>query len=170
MLSIAEDADADSTIGYRFSKLEIENELSDGSSDYWPSRTKRDSLDQDIAQLTKLQSRPNERLSCVSPGKRELPVSTLKMLAGREANLSGRGRFSLPDCRHVLSRYLPVNGPWIVDQMSTRAYVSQFSADGSLLIAAFQVLSPLSKCRGEFVAYMRVVLNVLYHKIRIGFN
>ncbi|XP_047939458.1 LEC14B protein-like isoform X2 [Salvia hispanica] len=142
MLSVPEDTDTDSTISYRFSKLEIENELSDGSSDdgggsHWPSR-KRDSFDQDIAQLTKLQSRPNEHFSCVSPGKRECPVSTLKMLAGREANLSGRGRFSLPDCRHVLSRYLPVNGPWIVDQMSTRAYVSQFSADGSLLIAAFQ--------------------------------
>ncbi|KAG6416248.1 hypothetical protein SASPL_123674 [Salvia splendens] len=138
MLSVAEDTDADSTIGYYFGKLEIENELSYGSSDYLPSRRKCDSFDQDIAQLTKLQSRPNEHFSCVSPGNREFPVSTLKMLAGREANLSGRGRFSLPDCRHVLSRYLPVNGPWIVDQMSTRAYVSQFSDDGSLLIAAFQ--------------------------------
>lgn len=143
MLFVAEDTDTDSMLGYRFSKMEIESELSDGSSDdgggsSWPSR-KPDSLDQDISQLTKLQSKPNEHLTRVSPRKHESPISTLKMLAGREANLSGRGRFSLADCRHVLSRYLPVNGPWIVDQMSTRAYVSQFSADGSLLIAAFQV-------------------------------
>ncbi|XP_057776593.1 LEC14B protein-like isoform X2 [Salvia miltiorrhiza] len=142
MLSVPEDADTDSMIGYRFSKMEIESELSDGSSDdgggsSWPSQ-KPDSLDQDIAQLTKLQSRPNEHFSSVSPRKHDFPISTLKMLAGREANLSGRGRFSLADCRHVLSRYLPVYGPCIVDQMSTRAYVSQFSADGSLLIAAFQ--------------------------------
>ncbi|KAJ6329210.1 hypothetical protein OIU77_010812 [Salix suchowensis] len=38
----------------------------------------------------------------------------------------------------MLSRYLPVKGPWLVDQMSTRAYVSQFSADGSLFVAGFQ--------------------------------
>ncbi|KAH6799692.1 hypothetical protein C2S51_036176 [Perilla frutescens var. frutescens] len=143
MLSIADDdIDTNGMIGYSFSRMEVESGLADGSSDDvvgspWPNR-KDDSLDHDIAQLTKLQSGPNEHLSRVSPGKREFPISTVKMLAGREANLSGRGRFSSGDCRHVLSKYLPVNGPWIVDQMSTRAYVSQFSADGSLLVAAFQ--------------------------------
>ncbi|XP_050899281.1 LEC14B protein-like [Lathyrus oleraceus] len=35
-------------------------------------------------------------------------------------------------------RYLPVNGPWLIDQMPSRAYVSQFSADGSLFVAGFQ--------------------------------
>ncbi|XP_050237419.1 LEC14B protein isoform X4 [Mercurialis annua] len=72
------------------------------------------------------------------PGKRKLPVSTVKMLAGREGNYSGRGRFSAADRCHMLGRYLPVNGPWLIDQMTSRAYVSQFSADGSLFVAGFQ--------------------------------
>lgn len=133
-------------MGYAFSKLEIDSGLLDGSSSTHElgssSRLNRQlhSLDHDIAQLTRLRSGPNENLSRVFPGKREFPVSTVKMLAGREANLSKRGRFSSGDCRHVLSKYLPINGPWLVDQMSTRAYVSQFSADGSLFVAAFQVI------------------------------
>ncbi|XP_039020946.1 LEC14B protein-like [Hibiscus syriacus] len=60
------------------------------------------------------------------------------MLAGREGNYSGRGRFSSADCCHMLSSYFPVNGPWLVDQTTSRAYVSQFSADGSLFVAGFQ--------------------------------
>lgn len=132
-------------MGYAFSKLEADSGLLDGSSSNnelgGSPRVNRQlcSLDHDIAQLTKLQSGPHKSFSRVRPGKREYPVSMVKMLAGREANLSKRGRFSSGDCRHVLSRYLPVNGPFVVDQMSTRAYVSQFSADGSLFIAAFQV-------------------------------
>ncbi|KAL0287463.1 UNVERIFIED_CONTAM: LEC14B protein [Sesamum calycinum] len=132
------------SMGYAFSKLEMDSALLDGSSSNHDvassSHLNRqlNSLEHDIAQLTKLQSRPHENLSRVLPGKREFPISTVKMLAGREANLSGRGRFSSRDCRHVLSKYLPVNGPWVVDQMSTRAYVSQFSVDGSLFVAAFQ--------------------------------
>ncbi|KAL8530768.1 hypothetical protein ACS0TY_007708 [Phlomoides rotata] len=94
------------------------------------------SLDHDIAHLTKLRSGPQENLSRVLPGKREFLISTLKMMAGREANLSGRGRFSSGDCRHVLSKYLPVNGPSVVDRMLTKVHVSQFSADGSLFLAA----------------------------------
>lgn len=134
-------------MGYVFSKLEMDSGLLDGSSSNHelggspPLKKQLNSLDHDIAQLTKLRSGPQENLSRVLPGKREFPISTVKMLAGREANLSGRGRFSSGDCRHVLSKYLPVNGPWVVDQMSTRAYVSQFSADGSLFVAAFQVLT-----------------------------
>lgn len=128
-------------MGYTFTKLEMDSKNVDdeiGSSPR-PERNSN-SLDHDIAQLTKLQSSPHRNLSRVLPGrKHEFPVSTVRMLAGREANLSGRGRFSSGDCRHVLSQYLPVNGPCIVDQMSTRAYVSQFSADGSLFVAAFQV-------------------------------
>lgn len=133
-------------MGYAFSKLESDSDLLDGSSsnnelggsDQISRQLKL--LDHDIAHLTKLRSRPQENLSRVLPGKREFPISTVMMLAGREANLSKRGKFSSGDCRHVLSKYLPVNGPSIVDQMSTRAYVSQFSADGSLFVAAFQVL------------------------------
>ncbi|XP_027156471.1 LEC14B protein [Coffea eugenioides] len=131
-------------MGHWFSRLELESELLEGFSSSYevvgsPAyKRPLSSLDHEIAQLTKLRSGPHENLSRVLPGKRESSVSTLKMLAGREANFSGRGRFSTADRCHVLSKYLPVNGPWVVDQMNTRAYVSQFSADGSLFVAAFQ--------------------------------
>lgn len=95
-------------------------------------------LDHEIAQVTKLRSKPNDHLSRVLPGKREISVSTAKMLAGREANYSGRGRFKSSDFCHVVSRYLPVRGPQLVDQMRSRAYVSQFSTDGSLFVTGFQ--------------------------------
>lgn len=96
-------------------------------------------LDHEIAQLTKLRSGPHRLLGQLVPGRMRLPVSTVRMLVGREGNYSGLGRFSSGDSCHVLSRYLPINGPWMVDRMKSRAYVSQFSADGSLFIAAFQV-------------------------------
>ncbi|XP_057430981.1 LEC14B homolog isoform X2 [Lotus japonicus] len=95
-------------------------------------------LDHEIAQLTKLGSSPHEHLGRVGPGRMKLPASTVRMLAGREGNYSGRGRFSAADGCHVLSRYLPTKGPWIVDRMKSRAYISQFSDDGSLFIAGFQ--------------------------------
>ncbi|KAF5738664.1 LEC14B [Tripterygium wilfordii] len=95
-------------------------------------------LDHEISQLTRLRSFPHELLSRAMPGRSKLPVSTVKMLVGREGNYSGKGRFSSADGCHVLSRYLPVNGPWMVDYMKSRAYTSQFSSDGSLLVAGFQ--------------------------------
>ncbi|KAL6532289.1 L14B [Orobanche gracilis] len=94
--------------------------------------------DDEFAQLTKARSTPHERLSKVLPGKAKLLVSPVKMLAGRECNYSGRGRFSLSDSCHVLSRYLPVYGPTMVDKIKSPAYVSQFSDDGSLFVAGFQ--------------------------------
>ncbi|KAE8736011.1 LEC14B-like protein [Hibiscus syriacus] len=97
-----------------------------------------DYLVHDIAQHTNLRSGPHKLLSRSVAGKRKLPVSTVKMLVGREGNYTGRGRFSSADGCHVLSRYLPVNGPWWVDHLKSRAYVSQFSADGSLFVARFQ--------------------------------
>ncbi|KAJ6889963.1 hypothetical protein NC651_023668 [Populus alba x Populus x berolinensis] len=97
-----------------------------------------DYLDHEIAQLTKLRSRPHELLSRDVPGRSRLPVSTMRMLVGREGNYSGRGRFSSADTRHVLSRYLPVHGPCTVDQLNSRTYVSQFSADGTLFVAGCQ--------------------------------
>ena len=96
-------------------------------------------LDHEIAHETKLRSKPNEHLSTVLPGKREFSVSTMKMLAGREANYSRRGRFTSADSCHVVSRYLPIKGPRLVDRMRSRAYVSQFSTDGSLFVSGFQV-------------------------------
>ncbi|KAL6581841.1 L14B [Orobanche minor] len=94
--------------------------------------------DDEFAQLTKAKSAPHERLSKVLPGKAKLPVSSVKMLAGRECNYSGRGRFSSSDSCHVLSRYLPIYGPIMVDKIRSSAYVSQFSDDGSLFVAGFQ--------------------------------
>ncbi|TYG98519.1 hypothetical protein ES288_A10G123500v1 [Gossypium darwinii] len=97
-----------------------------------------DYLVHDIAQHTNLRSGPHELLSRGVLGKWKLPVSPVKMLVGREGNFTGRGRFSSADGCHVLSRYLPVNGPRWVDRLQIRAYVSQFSADGSLFVAGFQ--------------------------------
>lgn len=130
-------------MGYALSRLEIDPEsyeidTSVGVDESCGSNKATSHLYHEVAQLTKIRSEPNENLCRVLPGKREYPVSTVKMLAGREGNHSGRGRFSLADRCHLLNKYLPVNSPQVVDQMSTRAYVSQFSADGSLFVAAFQ--------------------------------
>ncbi|KAK3193936.1 hypothetical protein Dsin_025246 [Dipteronia sinensis] len=131
-------------MGYALSRLEIEEFYDEGSAMNEASNSHGKSksplnLDHEIAQLTKLRSEPHQQLSKAIPGaERDLPVSVVKMLAGRECNYSGRGKFSSADRCHVLSRYLPVNGPWLVDQMPSRAYVSQFSADGSLFFAGFQ--------------------------------
>ncbi|XVF32663.1 hypothetical protein REPUB_Repub17cG0101800 [Reevesia pubescens] len=131
-------------MGYAMSRLEIESELFDGGNVTNEAGSSNRSnkplhdVDHEIAQLTNLRSGPHERLHHPLPGKQKLPVSPVKMLAGREGNYSGRGRFSAADRCHMLSRYLPENGPWLVDQMTSRAYVSQFSADGSLFVAGFQ--------------------------------
>lgn len=132
-------------MGHWFSRLELESDLLDGFTPYYEivdSPTPKRPLsyvDHEIAQLTKLRTGPHENFSRVLPGQKEGSVSTVKMLLGREANVTGRGRFSASDRCHLLSKYLPVNGPSVVDQMNTKAYISQFSADGSLCVAAFQV-------------------------------
>lgn len=92
----------------------------------------------EIRVATNLKSKPHRYFSRVMPGKSEVPVSPVKMLAGRECNYSGRSRFSSADRCHVSSRYLPVNGPSVIDRMNSCAYVSQFSADGTLFVAGFQ--------------------------------
>ncbi|MBA0852131.1 hypothetical protein Goshw_001666 [Gossypium schwendimanii] len=108
-------------MGYAMSRLEIESELFEGSNvtNEAGCSNRFDKpfckVDHEIAQLTNLKSVPNERLHQLMPGKKKLPVSSVKMLAGREADIF---------------RY--------VDQMTSRAYVSQFSADGSLFVAGFQ--------------------------------
>ena len=138
---------ASDEMGYAMSRLELDSDFCDaGKNIHGSDNTERPNkqlnhLDHEISQLTKLRSGPCRCLSQVIPGKWDSSVSTVKMLAGREGNYSGRGRFSSADCCHMLSRYLPINGPWLVDQMTSRAYVSQFSADGSLFVAGFQVSS-----------------------------
>ncbi|KAJ6723526.1 DDB1- AND CUL4-ASSOCIATED FACTOR 11 [Salix koriyanagi] len=131
-------------MGYAMSRLEMDSELCDGDKTMPEAGSSKraskslDKLDHEIAQVTKLNSSPHKQLAKLVPGTQKLSVSPVKMLVGREANYSARGRFSAADRCHMLSRYLPVKGPWLVDQMSTRAYVSQFSADGSLFVAGFQ--------------------------------
>lgn len=132
-------------MGYALSRLEIDPDFSDsesspvGDDNDTPRPSSENDLEHEVAQLTKLRSAPHKRLKQVHPRRPEFPVSPVKMLAGREGNYSGRGRFTAADRCHLLNKYLPVKGPSIVDQLTTRAYVSQFSDDGSLFVAAFQV-------------------------------
>uniref|UniRef100_A0A7C9EYK1 Uncharacterized protein n=1 Tax=Opuntia streptacantha TaxID=393608 RepID=A0A7C9EYK1_OPUST len=95
-------------------------------------------FDHEIVHLTKLRSGPSKHLSKMVNGKSKNLISPVKMLAAREANYLRRSNFSAADSCHLLSRYLPTSGPFMVDQMDSRAYVSQFSGDGSLLVAGFQ--------------------------------
>lgn len=67
-----------------------------------------------------------------------MPISPVRMLACREGNISGHSRFSSADRCHVLSRFLPVDGPRLIDRMSNKVFVSHFSGDGSLFVAAVQ--------------------------------
>lgn len=92
----------------------------------------------ELAHITKLRSAPNGMLSRINGKNQNGYVSTLSMLAGRETNISGRGKFSGSDCCHVASRYLPTCGPAIMERMNSRAYVGQFSEDGSLFVTGFQ--------------------------------
>ncbi|KAK1412537.1 hypothetical protein QVD17_33878 [Tagetes erecta] len=131
-------------MGYALSRLDVDPDYSDSESspvgdenDNLRSSSQCD-LDHEVAQQTKLKSAPHENLKRVLARREEVLVSPVKMLAGREGNYSGRGRFSSADRCHMLNKYLPVKGPSIVDQLTTRAYVSQFSSDGSLFVAAFQ--------------------------------
>lgn len=96
-------------------------------------------IDAEISHMTKIQSEPciNHRKSLTNRWK--IPVSTTAMLLAREANFFGKGRFCLADRSHVLGRCLPVNASNQIDKVASEAYISQFSADGSFLVAAFQV-------------------------------
>uniref|UniRef100_A0A0C9S975 LEC14B homolog n=1 Tax=Wollemia nobilis TaxID=56998 RepID=A0A0C9S975_9CONI len=96
------------------------------------------SLDHEVAHITKLRSAPNGMLSRIYGENKKGYIRTFSMLAGREANVSGRGKFSSADCCHVSSRYLPTGDPVIMDKMNSRAYVGRFSTDGSLFVAGFQ--------------------------------
>ncbi len=96
-------------------------------------------LDHDLAHATALRNAASEdsaRLGKVKPF--EL-VNTHTMLTGREFNVSKNGRFSRAECCHVAARYLPTDGPSVVEQLNSRAYIGQFSRDGTLFVAGFQV-------------------------------
>lgn len=134
-------------MGYKMSKLELDSNMCDndtsssGSCTFQRRRGESFEIDGEIAHVTKLRSEPNEKLHKTMNSEKRMPISVVKMLSAREANFSKTGNFSLADRSYVLGRYLPVNGPCCIDRMNSRAYVSQFSADGSLFVAGFQVSS-----------------------------
>lgn len=138
---------------YAMSRLEIDSDMLGKSQT--PANQRHDqqlsALDHEIAHQTKFRSAPSERIRKVNPSKQKNKlISTVAMLSAREANYSGKGRFSEADRCHVLSRYLPVHGPWCVDGMDSKAYVSQFSPDGTLFVAGFQVVHYLFRTRIDF--------------------
>ncbi|KAG6551331.1 hypothetical protein Mapa_007117 [Marchantia paleacea] len=71
-------------------------------------------------------------------GRPREAVNVLSMLAGREINVTGKSNFSRAEQCHIASNYLPTHGPSMVEEMNSRAYTGQFSADGSLFVAGFQ--------------------------------
>ncbi|VAH19026.1 unnamed protein product [Triticum turgidum subsp. durum] len=124
-------------MGYGMSRLhegysEPEGLNSDGSSSVEVNND-FSKLHNDIFHMTRLRSGPSESIR-----KSMDRVSVTRLLRGREVNSSGNGKFSPVDRAFVLGHYLPVDGPETVDTMDSRAYVSQFSADGSLFVAGFQ--------------------------------
>ncbi|XP_078179004.1 LEC14B homolog [Carex rostrata] len=128
-------------MGYNISKLTIDNETSKQAQ---ASQNQASYMDQEMFQLDNeifhtcmLRSRPSEGL-CKATRSRKNNISTFRMLSGREIYSGKNGGFSKADSSCVLGRCLPVDGPHIIDKQSTRAYVSRFSDDGSLLITAFQ--------------------------------
>lgn len=139
-------------MGYGISRLdeeysEHEEQNSDGSSSV-QANNEFLKLHNDIFQMTRIKSGPSESIR-KSIGTSKYTISTTRLLSGREVNSSGNGKFSSVDRAFVLGRYLPVDGPEIVDRMDSRAYVSQFSADGSLFVAGFQVCyAPTNNSKG----------------------
>lgn len=105
---------------------------SDGSEALLP-------VDHAIAQSTALRHSPSEGSARLGNVKRGGRVNVMTMLAGREFNVSGNGRFSRAECCHVGARFLPTDGPSVVERLNSRAYIGQFSGDGTLFVAGFQV-------------------------------
>ncbi|TVU20789.1 hypothetical protein EJB05_30385 [Eragrostis curvula] len=101
-------------------------------------------IDEEVSHLTRVKSEPSQRTRTSFNTERKKPISTFKLLAGRESNCSGMGRFSSADCSYALRKHLPVKGPWCVDDIDSEVYVSQFSTDGSLLVGGFRAYSSLS--------------------------
>jgi len=96
-------------------------------------------LHNDIFQMTRIRSRLSGTIYNKSMSTYSGMVSTSKLLSAREINCSGKGMFSSGDRAFVVGRYVPKYGPELLDRMDSRAYVSQFSTDGTLFVAGFQV-------------------------------
>jgi DDB1- and CUL4-associated factor 11 len=93
----------------------------------------------DAAHLTGARSQPCHRTRAAVHASRRKPLSTFELLSARESGRTGGAGFSSADRAYVGRKHVPAKGPWRVDDMDSEAYVSQFSADGSLLIAGFRV-------------------------------
>lgn len=129
-------------MGYGMSRLEDEycepeGQDTDGSSSA-QANDEFSKLHNDIFHMTRMRSGLNERIY-KSMGTNRGIISTTRLLSGREVDCSGKRMFSSGDRAFVLGRYVPMNGPELLDTMDSRAYVSQFSADGTLFVAGFQV-------------------------------
>ena len=74
-------------------------------------------------------------LLLISPSSLPLPSP----LNSPSPPLQGLARFSLSDRCHLSQRFLPTDGPSVIDRVRSRAYIGRFSADGGNFIAGFQV-------------------------------
>lgn len=93
----------------------------------------------EVFHLTRARSELCHRTRGASSARRRRPFSTFELVSARESGRTGGAGFSSADRACVGRRHIPTKGPWAVDEMNSEAYVSQFSADGSLLVAGFRV-------------------------------
>ena len=93
-------------------------------------------IEEEVSHLTRMRSEP-----CPRGRKRGHNLSAFEMLSSRESGRSGGGGggFCSADRAYAAGKHLPAEGPWCVEDMDSEAYVSQFSSDGSLLVAGFRV-------------------------------
>ncbi|TVU17888.1 hypothetical protein EJB05_33948 [Eragrostis curvula] len=98
----------------------------------------------DVSHLTRARSQPCHRTRGAVHAGRRKPLSTFELVSARESGRTGGAGFSAADRAYVGRKHLPAKGPWRVDDMDSEAYVSQFSGDGSLLVAGFRAYSSLS--------------------------
>ncbi|GJN36080.1 hypothetical protein PR202_gb24916 [Eleusine coracana subsp. coracana] len=114
----------------------------------------------EVSHLTRARSQPCHRTrGAVHIGRRK-PLSTFELLSARESGRTGGAGFSLADRAYVGRKHIPAKGPWGVDDMDSEAYVSQFSVDGSLLVAGFRVV-----CWTNFQAYS--TLSPIVHIVNV---
>jgi len=92
----------------------------------------------EVFHLTRARSEPCHRTRGAASARGRRPFSTFGLVSARESGRTGGAGFSPADRAYVGSRHIPTKGPWSVDEVDSEAYVSQFSADGSLLVAGFR--------------------------------
>ncbi|WVZ96231.1 hypothetical protein U9M48_041896 [Paspalum notatum var. saurae] len=98
----------------------------------------RFALAPEVSQLTRAASEHCFRARGAASATRRKPFSAFELVSARESGRAGGAGFSAADRAYVGRRHVPTRGPWSVDDVDSEAYVSQFSADGSLLVAGFR--------------------------------